>query len=215
MAKIYILRSILATVIILILVLLSAQFWQSIFSTPTKKVIQFPNKKIDKKTKKAMTWVFVKGDYKSTEAQYFLFGRDEKTNAYSGDTDINQKADLLCIEKNAHIPIPSILSKREITNGGAWRHGWSGRQAIIVPNVIGTSLSSKAKADELCETSGNQFGIKGLRMAEFHDGGKGNEAGWSFWVDGTKGNIIQERKRGLNNRRFWVSINDQPANPWN
>jgi hypothetical protein len=50
-------------------------------------------------------------------------------------------------------------------------------------------------------------------MAEFHDGGK--LAGWSFWVDGTKGNLSQEIKKGLNRRRFWVSINDQPANPWN
>jgi hypothetical protein len=167
--------------------------------------------------KKAMTWSFIEVNAMKAKAQYFLFGRDSITEAYKGDTDISRKADLLCVEKKAHLPMPSVLitsaiHKPESTKGGALRFGWSGRQAIIIPNVVGTSLNSKAKADSLCEIAGHRFSIRDLRMAEFHDGGK--LAGWSFWVDGTKGNISQEIKKGLNKRRFWVSINDQPANPW-
>jgi hypothetical protein len=207
------------TVIASLLVLCSTQCWQlsSLASTPNS--VQSSILRTRKFAKKAMTWGFIKANSMNSKANYFLFGRDRITNAYKGDTNINQKADLLCVEEKAHLPTPLVLNtsvryKSERTKKGAVRNGWSGRQAIIIPNVIGTSLSSKAKADRLCEVAGNRFGIRGFRMAEFHDGGKGREAGWSFWVDGTRGNISQEVKKDLHKRRFWVSINDQPANPW-
>ena len=47
-------------------------------------------------------------------------------------------------------------------------------------------------------------------MAEFHDGDKkAGWAGWDFWADASS---MKDLKIGDN--RFWVSINDQRANPW-
>lgn len=209
MAKKNILIAILLTVTPALLVSCSTQSERTV--RPQSLVV-----KAEKSTKKkAMTWILNNVYYGIAGKQYFRFGRDTKTDAYIGDTDINEKADLLCIEKKANLPIPIGLSKRETTEGGAFRNSWSGRQAIIIPNVSGTSLASKKIADKLCSSSGNRFGLNDLRMAEFHDGGKEHEAGWSYWVDGTKGNIsIESKKKDFYQRRFWVSINDTSANPW-
>jgi hypothetical protein len=38
-------------------------------------------------------------------------------------------------------------------------------------------------------------------MGEFHDG----NGGWTWWGRGSINSTT----------RFWVAINDQPANPWN
>jgi len=47
------------------------------------------------------------------------------------------------------------------------------------------------------------------RVAEFHDGRYGSNlessGGWSFWTHGYL----------PGNTRFWATINDQPATPWN
>jgi hypothetical protein len=135
MAKYFFSGAILHTVIASLLVLCSTQCWQSnsLASTPTSIRSSVTNTR--KSAKKAMTWVLVEVNHRKLESQYFQFGRDYKTNAYKGDTAINQKADLLCIEKKANLQMPSVLPKQKITDGGAWRGGWSGRQAIIIPNV--------------------------------------------------------------------------------
>jgi len=60
-------------------------------------------------------------------------------------------------------------------------------------------------ADSLCAST---FGA-GYRMAEFHDGDPGYWCGWDFWGDALSANLAP-----FVNTRFWVSINDQNANPW-
>jgi hypothetical protein len=89
-----------------------------------------------------------------------------------------------------------------------------GGKAMVVFNVQGTQLTSKAAADNLCEYVGTTtHRISGFRMAEFHDGDQSaGRAGWDFWADGlyTLDPIIG----CIPDHRFWVSINDQPANPW-
>jgi hypothetical protein len=44
-------------------------------------------------------------------------------------------------------------------------------------------------------------------MAEFHDGSAPN-AGWGFWAESIDPNLL------IPGNRYWVSINDQNANPW-
>jgi hypothetical protein len=64
----------------------------------------------------------------------------------------------------------------------------------VIPGAI---LTSQEQGDAICADT---FG-DGWRLAEFHDGG----GGWTFWAAGSI----------PTGTRFWVAINDQPANPWN
>jgi len=85
---------------------------------------------------------------------------------------------------------------------------WSGGKVIVVPEVQGNSLISKEIADRQCQLQGLKvLGEDGFRMAEFHDGNR--EAGWNFWADAS-----DVEKLKISDQRYWVSINDQPANPW-
>jgi hypothetical protein len=64
--------------------------------------------------------------------------------------------------------------------------------------TMGYLLDSEADASARCA---KEFGT-GWRMAEFHDGG-----GWA--LKGQKGPGL------ITDARYWVHINDQPANCWN
>ncbi len=64
--------------------------------------------------------------------------------------------------------------------------------------TMGYLMDSEVDASARCA---KEFGA-GWRMAEFHDGG-----GWS--INGQKGPGI------ITDARYWVHINDQPANCWN
>jgi predicted RNA-binding Zn-ribbon protein involved in translation (DUF1610 family) len=161
--------------------------------------------------KKAMTWRLLDTRMGRDGTPYVLFGSDEQTNPYVGDTDIGQTKNLLCIYKG-NLPTPSELPAATITPGGATRGSWSGGKAMVVFDVPGTALSSNVEADKLCNSEGQKFGINGFRMAEFHDGYQpGAITGWDFWADGSNVNL---RGKNLSNERFWVAINDQHANPW-
>ncbi|MFG2042886.1 S8 family peptidase [Dactylosporangium sp. NPDC048998] len=114
-------------------------------------------------------------------------GRDATTNAYTGDTPASAALPVLCIYVDGR-PAPA-----GIPTTGFGR--WAGGAVAATPAIPGAQLTSVAAANAICST---QFG-SGWRMAEFHDGG-----GWSLWASGN-----------LPASRFWTSINDQPANPWN
>jgi hypothetical protein len=93
------------------------------------------------------------------------------------------------------------------------KNSWSGGSIFVVPNIVGTQLTSKAVADGICNDYGQKnYGVSGFRMAEFHDGDKqAGWAGWSFWGDASK--AARREFEGFSDR-LWVSINDQKANPW-
>jgi hypothetical protein len=141
---------------------------------------------------------------------YALFGSDAITNPYHGDTDTNAVLPMLGIKKNG-FPQPAGLPCPNTTNGGALRGSWSGGKAIIVPDIKGTILTSLSIADELCCRQGLEvLGEDGFRMAEFHDGDRhAGRAGWDFWAEAS---AISDLKIG--DIRYWVQIDDQPANPW-
>lgn len=148
---------------------------------------------------------------RKNQKSYALVSADQQTNAYSGDTSINEAHSLLCI-KQENLPKPAGLPAPETTPGGALKGSWSGGSIFAIPKVLGTKLTSRAVADGLCSDYGqNKYGVSGFRMAEFHDGDKAGNPGWSYWGDTSK--AAQREFEGFNDR-FWVGIDDQKAKPW-
>jgi hypothetical protein len=143
-------------------------------------------------THAGLTWTVVE-----QRAGAVHVGGDSRSNPYSGDTTAATALPVLCLNVN-NSPVPAGITP-DFYNG--WARGPVGL-SLAVP---GSQLTSRAVADALCAAS---FGST-WRMAEFHDGHYGtnlsSSGGWSFWANG-----------GLPaGARFWVAINDQPANPWN
>lgn len=118
-----------------------------------------------------------------------LVGEDSSTNVYSGDTTIDTLLPMLCLRQDGR-PVPAGLSVD-------FYNGWAAGEVKLTTPVAGSVLSSRATADALCAS---QLGA-GFRMAEFHDG----QGGWHWWANG----VVPV------DTRFWVAINDQPANAWN
>lgn len=156
--------------------------------------------------KTAMTWHLSKSAAPSASNAYVLVGSDSITDPYQGDTSTKNSLPVLCINKN-NPPYPGggVLGNPHQTPGGAWRGTWSGGTAALTSPVQGLSLTSLTVANDLCAT---QFGA-GYRMAEFHDGDPTLWSGWDFWAEARNASITP-----FQNTRFWVSINDQNANPW-
>ncbi|MFJ9949343.1 hypothetical protein [Kitasatospora sp. NPDC091207] len=118
-------------------------------------------------------------------------------DAYYGDTPASATLPVLCLTVDGS-PAPAGISI-------GFYNGWAQGTLAVSRPVKGTRLNSRAAADSVCQST---FGI-GWRQAEFHDGHYGPDlaqsGGWNFWG---YGNLPT-------NTRFWVAINDQPANPWN
>ena len=130
--------------------------------------------------------------------RYVLVGSDAQTNAYQGDTPASTPLPILCL-RAAGLPNPTLSAEHE-TPGGALRRRWSGAEVALTEPIAGYVLTTRAIADQQCN---QRFG-DGWRMAEFHDGGAG--AGWDFWARAVAGDFTTSR--------FFVAIDDQPANPW-
>jgi hypothetical protein len=156
--------------------------------------------------KKAMTWSLLSSVSPSASNAYALAGSDPVTNGYQGDTSINHLLPVLCINKNNPAdPGVDVLGSPAQTPGGAWTHTWSAGTVALTAPVLGTTLTSLTVANDLCAA---QLG-PGYRMAEFHDGDPGLWSGWDFW-----GAVLDANLGPFQKTRFWVSINDQNANPW-
>jgi hypothetical protein len=156
--------------------------------------------------KLAMTWVLARHVTPNASHTYALVGSDGFTDAYEGDTHTRQFLPVLCIHKNG-VPHPGteVIGPLSWTSGGSARKTWSGGTLALSRPVQGSLLTSRSEADALCAS---QFG-PGYRMAEFHDGDEGYPSGWDFW-DEVRGADLAP----FQNTRFWVSIDDQNANPW-
>ncbi len=139
-----------------------------------------------------MTWTVV-----GQQNGYVHVGRDAQTNAYSGDTTIDQYLPILCV----------LVDGRTAPSGITFDsyNGWARGAVRATAAVRGALLTSQQQGNAICAEA---FGT-GWRLAEFHDGrygaGFSASSGWSYWAAGqlTPGT------------RFWVAISDQPANPWN
>jgi hypothetical protein len=156
--------------------------------------------------KRAMTWSLLDSSVPDASRAYVLVGSDSITNPYTGDTLTSQALPMLCINKSGLAnPGTGVIGSPTQTPGGAWRRTWSYGTVALTPPVVGTSLTSRSVADSLCVS---HFGA-GYRMAEFHDGDPALWRGWDFWAAARGASIAP-----FQNTRFWVSINDQNANPW-
>lgn len=139
-----------------------------------------------------MTWTVL-----SQQGGNVYVGTDGQTNAYSGDTSIDQYLPILCL----------LVDGRTAPSGITYDFysGWARGAVQATAAVRGDALTSQQQGDALCASA---FGT-GWRMAEFHDGRYGptfsSPGGWAFWATG----------RLVPGSRFWVAIADQPANPWN
>ncbi len=143
-------------------------------------------------TCKGMTWaVNIQRD------GMVLVGSDAITNPFTGDTSCDARLRILCIRVEGYTPPAN-------SNGHDFTQYWSGGTVASTFPVTGHTLSTRAAANQQCVDANGP----GWRMAEFHDGSLGTGGGlngWQLWAYG-----------GLHTGgRFWVSINDQPANPWN
>lgn len=146
-------------------------------------------------THRGLTWT----RYLQREDGVVHIGFGGGGNAYQGDTLPSVALPILCIRLDGS-PAPPDLVPRLVYNDG-----WApGRVALSQP-VHGAYLTSIATANAICAS---EFGA-GWRMTEFHDGRWGPNlqyrGQWNFWTYGTL----------PGDTRFWVRIDDQPANPWN
>ncbi len=144
------------------------------------------------KMRTGMTWTVL-----GQQDGYVHVGADGQTNAYAGDTTIDQFLPILCV----------LVDGREPPGGISFDYynGWARGAVQATPPVAATVLTSQQQGDEICAET---FGT-GWRLAEFHDGRYSSDfsasGGWTFWAQG-------QLAAGT---RFWTAINDQPANPWN
>lgn len=155
----------------------------------------------------AMTWKA----YSGVPSPAVRVGCFNICDAYHGDTSIKEKHQILCIVPgNSAMPTaygPYATALRP--NNWQFYMGWSGGEVGVTAPIRGSDITSRAVGDGFCKEAlhdGN------ARMAEHHDNKAG---GWSLGArihanSPTKGIFKKESRQ-----KFWVAINDQPANPWN
>jgi hypothetical protein len=149
-------------------------------------------------------------------------------DAYRGDTQCTEKRPVLCVKLDSS-PRPNydVPDKAGGSRAPEFYEGWLGGQVAATVPVLGSQLTSAAAGDALCAA---KFG-DGWRMAEFHDGRYmngmdrnkhyGDDANWgsaSPWIDASAfhgGWSLWAFGNLRDDTRFWVHINDQPANCWN
>lgn len=143
----------------------------------------------DSSSCKGVTWTLLgqSGDVTNV-------GSDRQTNPYRGDTDCGERLPLLCIKRDYTQPPSS-----------SYYQGWAYGAVKVTAAVQGYQLKGMGSADLLCSQA---YG-EGWEVAEYHDGNLGLAIGalsghdiWAF------GNLPT-------GQRFWVTISDQAANPWN
>ena len=121
-------------------------------------------------------------------------GTDARTNPYGGDVTCDATLPLLCY-------LPEGAAPPNRNDQVDYYSKWAPGRVALTGAVNGYQITSLEAANQLCA---GLFGSGFARVAEFHDGNYGN-SGWDFWA---YGNLPI-------GTRFWVGINDQPANPWN
>lgn len=132
-----------------------------------------------------MTWALDHHDNTYGVDLVSCYGGTAACDAYSGDTACSQRLPVLCFSMDGSAN-PGVS-----TASYPWAYG----HVTVSRPVFGYELTSGATADAVCRA---QFGPD-WRAAEFHDGW-----GWTFQAFG----------HVRADTRFWVKIDDQPANCW-
>ncbi len=143
----------------------------------------------------------------------------ESCDAYQGDTSCLQALPILCLDPQGLPRPPYEMTGTAHAMSREFYRGWAGGGIGLTSPVRGVHLTSLAAANAVCS---QELG-PGFRMAEHHDGqwvagmdgatyagnswpapGKLQTGGWTFYA---YGDIAGDS-------RFWVHIDDQPANCW-
>ena len=151
-------------------------------------------------SKKGMTWVHSLSNAQTGTITVGCGPASNPCDAYHGDTLCTQQLPVLCIYKPAPpFPVPVGVNNSDQYN--LWSGGVVATTAPIAGNTFQhLSANPPNDANSYCVA---QFG-PGWRVAEFHDGW-----GWHFQAYG--GTVSAP---AVPSTRFWVNINDQPANCW-
>jgi hypothetical protein len=143
----------------------------------------------DSSSCKGVTWTL-----RQQDANVANVGSDRSTNPYRGDTECGEKLPLLCIQRDYTQPPSS-----------SYYQGWAYGTIKVTAPIQGYQLKGMGAADLICSQA---YGA-GWEVVEYHDGNLGLAIGalsghdvWAF------GNLPS-------GQRFWVTISDQAANPWN
>ena len=145
-------------------------FWVSINDSPANPW--------DTTSGKAMTWTVKKTRVEAGKT-YQLVG-NTNGGAPIKEALITEARSLLCVSKQKTVAEPAFVSREPSTNNTS-RH-WAGRRALLTPPVVGSSLTSLAVADAMCEVEAGKLGLRGFEMAEFHDKDPANRIGWKYWL---------------------------------
>lgn len=142
-------------------------------------------------------------------------------DASRGDTECTRALPLLCLKLD-NTPVPAELPV-PVVDGALpddFYSGWVGGTVATTPPMPGIDLKSRALADRACAAA---FGSS-WRLAEFHAGGRGKSAygvavpdrdpAQSRTVHATDGGAFYAAGDPIRTSRFWVAIDDQPANCW-
>ncbi len=122
--------------------------------------------------RKGMTW-----SLRKVHEQVALVGADESTDAYRGDTSIDEVLPILCLKKRS-LPAPPGVDPTDFYNG------WSGGEIRLSKPVSGKLLTSLEATNALIR---EQFG-EGWEIGEHHS----PSGGWHWW--GYWGKVPEEKK---------------------
>lgn len=136
-----------------------------------------------------MTWVVHEIN---PELGVVLVGSDALTDPYYGDTPCTEARPILCLDTSESPANPCLDTN--------FYYGWAAGRVAVTSPIVGAELTSLDAADSTCA---DQLGPN-YRMAEFHHG----QGGWNWWAYADVEALTPDTGR------FWVHINDQPANCW-
>lgn len=176
-------------------------------------------------SKKGMTWG-VDADTETPDGVAYVSCHGEPAtehgscDAYVGDTSCTIPLPLLCLQVDDTPEPPGLLAPAvNAALPDDFYAGWAGGRVATTAPMRGTELKSREIANQICASA---FGDT-WRLAEFHDGGRNKRARELIVTDpdGTVRTVTATGSwafyaAGNPNRssRFWVAIDDQPANCW-
>ncbi len=117
--------------------------------------------------KKGMTWSLIK-----VHDQVALVGADKLTDAYKGDTSIEEELPILCVKKRD-------LAAPEGVDPDDFYAGWIGGEIRLTSPVAGKDLTSLEATNAFIV---EQFG-EGWEIGEHHSPNGGGWHWWGYWGD--------------------------------
>ncbi len=119
----------------------------------------------DSEGKKGMTWSLLR-----IHNQVALVGADKSTDAYKGDTSIEEELPILCVKKR-DLPAPEGVDPND------FYAGWIGGEIRLTTPVSGKELTSLEAANTIIV---DQFG-EGWEIGEHHSPNGGGWHWWGYW----------------------------------